>query len=298
MQREEISKRAYPLDSRTVWVEQQIVRDCIVSRDNFPLGPGEYSPSLPVLKHVSTPKLGKRSKIAPYLNFNSGLNRASITETVIPFSKSSSVVSNYENDNSTRDHITIFHEHNIRQPLDPKLRFCSTPGPSLDQDSILGPIKSTLGINKPYRVLISANVNERNPTIVASNSYDIKYDSPVLRKMPLLGTIPKAKRSYDVIKEVDDQTIVSNCDRMKAKEWSQPKSISPLKLRKQMQMEKMFLDSSCYDRVKKPMPLDLNPAVINKLSKCNIYHALMTKPRHHRTKAIESQVTKTLKLHC
>ena len=161
MLREDISKRAFPLDSRTVWVEQQIVRNCIVARDNFPLGPGEYSPSLPVRKHVSTPKLGKRSKITPYLSFNSGLNRESVTETVIPFSKSIST-SNYENnDNIMRDHMTIFHEHNTRQPLDPKLRFCATPGPSLEQDSILGPTKSCLGVNKPYRVMMSKNVGER-----------------------------------------------------------------------------------------------------------------------------------------
>ena len=44
------SRRAYPLDGRTTWVESMHTGSGhVVGKDNRVLGPGEYSPGLPTL---------------------------------------------------------------------------------------------------------------------------------------------------------------------------------------------------------------------------------------------------------
>lgn len=42
-----------------VWVEQVMVNDSLVPRDNLPLGPGEYNARVPE-RHISTPSLGSK----------------------------------------------------------------------------------------------------------------------------------------------------------------------------------------------------------------------------------------------
>ena len=41
------SRRAFPLDGRTTWVESSVSKGYVISKDNRVLGPGEYNPSLP-----------------------------------------------------------------------------------------------------------------------------------------------------------------------------------------------------------------------------------------------------------
>ena len=86
--REELSRRAFRLDSRTTWVEQQHstkggVR-CNVARDNFPLGPGEYNPDASYrAKHTSTPKLGWRPmQIDNFIPWRAACHSIKLTEVL------------------------------------------------------------------------------------------------------------------------------------------------------------------------------------------------------------------------
>ena len=199
MKREELTRRAFNIDSRTVWVEQQNIKDMIIPKDNFPLGPGEYSPSFPAERHISTPKLGSnRRLIDQFLPFKSRIVRDDSTIIDVPFSKSKSYSTDFK---SRGDQMTIFHDHSTRQPLDPNKRFCKTPGCELPLDSLLGPIPTSDGLKKPTQVVFSKYEAERNPTRKALPSYDIKYDSDVLKKTTALGTIPKATRFREMMIE-------------------------------------------------------------------------------------------------
>ena len=61
------SRRAFPLDGRTTWVESSVSKGYVVSKDNRVLGPGEYNPSLPTphTKHVSAPSIGGSRGLGP-----------------------------------------------------------------------------------------------------------------------------------------------------------------------------------------------------------------------------------------
>ena len=83
MVREEQSKRAFALDSRTVWVEQANVKGMLLPIENSSLGPAEYSPHMipQMTKHVGTPSLGKRGKPDNFHPFRSSVSRGGSSPT-------------------------------------------------------------------------------------------------------------------------------------------------------------------------------------------------------------------------
>jgi len=71
-EKDNCTRRAFALDSRTTWVETRLDKNDFFTRiDNLPLGPGEYSPTIQN-RHISTPSLAP-SHFSP---FKSSISRA------------------------------------------------------------------------------------------------------------------------------------------------------------------------------------------------------------------------------
>lgn len=191
--REDIRTRAFGLDSRTVWVEQQIYHGMILPKDNFHLGPNEYKPRFQpsIDRHVSTPKLGTRRLIDQFTPFQSGISIRQSASYDGPFSKSTT---SHPIETDKWDQRTIWHDYDKRQPLDPNKKFCKTPGSQLPLDSGLGPNPYCDGVQRPSSVLFSKFEDDRNPVRLALPSYNIKYDSEVIRRRTRLGKISKSLR--------------------------------------------------------------------------------------------------------
>ena len=56
-------------------------------------------------------------------------------------------------------------------------------------------------------------------------------------------------------------------------------------------------DTSSYDRMKKSKPLDLNPIVINKLSKSQIFNSAFARIQGYESKSVKSNVAENIKKH-
>lgn len=221
------SRRAFPLDSRTVWVEQQLFHNCIIGRDNLPLGPGEYNPQVNITaRHVATPSLGKyRGPADHFKSFNSPVTRVSTTvlpqrlsiqspktaqfnrhnismerfNTPTAATRLRHEASYYESPEERSEFMTIFHEHDRREPLDPNRRFTVTPGPYLAHDNILHTISGVSGPSTVHSLSFGPNnkpFGSRNTVKKALPDYNVNYDGEMLRHHVTLGTFPKSKRDF------------------------------------------------------------------------------------------------------
>lgn len=221
------SRRAFALDSRSVWVEQQLVHDVLLARDNLPLGPGEYTASSNALsKHISTPSLGRprspgqrvtfesptklrirttsptNAQMAAYSSSSSGiitdkersLRRVqSPTQTYLRRQEASAV-----SPQERSEFMTIFHDQDQRDPIDTRRRYCPTPGPYLAHDSILETVKNDG--KRCVRGTIPFGPNNvpfgRGTWKTALPEYDVNYDSKYIRPALQQGSFPKSKRIY------------------------------------------------------------------------------------------------------
>ena len=265
---------------------------------------------MPLTRHISTPKLGKRSIISPFLSFRSGIER---TQSDIPFSK-------------------------IKQN---NKSFEISPGPLLGHESILGPFHSVHGISKSPNIKFNSANLDRNPTRTALTSYD--FDDNSIRKTPKLVTLPKDIRFPHYYKdkkskqncEKSDQNLNNKLNEESHYTWHS--SISSIKeeinfppteesiyldeksnvdvsssnnLIDSTKIKKKFrppityenkirstFDDSSYTRHRKPPPLDLNPIVINKLSKCKIFDLSFSKSKLYESRTIKSNVAEKIKIH-
>lgn len=229
------SRRAFALNSRTVWVEQQIIHDTVVARENLPLGPGEYESSLSgVSRHVSTPALGKyRGPADHFLAFQSPVRRAR-SSAASPGSSSdkrpqspsekllerlNSPTQSYaprKNDiqltpSERSEFMTIFHGNDRREPLDPRRRFCVTPGAYLGHESVLES-SSISGKQRVHNTVPFGPNNQpfgsRGNWKQALPDYEVKYDSTQLKTQPKLGSFAKNKRIYiplDTQNRIDEE---------------------------------------------------------------------------------------------
>ena len=216
------SRRAYPLDGRTTWVESvHKAGGHVVGKDNRVLGPGEYSPALPSMhtKHSSTPALGGSRGIVDHFHpFRSMLSTRTPGNTsmaggkstkrfgpvgpgsVISFDESSSEycavqapaysiandISRYHHQNK-QEGTTIFHEHDRRLGLDPKNRTTPTPGP--------GKYK-TWSETFLRRISHNQGVTELNKTVVMGPD-----DIPFGERMEVRPALPE----YDAMKSLDTE---------------------------------------------------------------------------------------------
>lgn len=321
LSRDDISRRAFSPESRTVWVESQIVGSSVVPRDNFPLGPGDYlgsSPNQISSRHVPSPTLGCKSTISPFLSFRSNVIRS---PTEIPFSR-------------------------LDSPNRRRKEWNPTPHGWI-HEPILGPFTSTVGISKSPNVAFSKALLDRNPTRPSLPDYEIQDEK--LRRKPKLATLPKERRfrypkteaeldreyedkllafkqqldgepsqfswksslsslkkfdsasrldANSMIEKVslasilDDETVKTNSNKTKLKQKSKFKIL----LTNEAKVRRTFDDSS-YKKFKKPMPLDLNPIIISRLSRCHVFDSSFAKASLYKSNRVGSSVAESVKMH-
>ena len=300
------TRRAFPLDSRTVWIEQQIIHQVLIPKDNLPIGPAEYSPKI-LERHITTPVLGKfRGPADHFRNFHSGSSIRSLS----PQSRRSASPKIRE---ERSDHATIFHDHDIRQPLDPKLRFCATPGPYLSQNPALSST-SVHGVDEVHNTSDFGHndipFGQRLPTKKALPDYEVNYDSLQVRKAPTLTTIPKSKRIYIPKKgdppcplEGEHRVIERERPRSSSPKRSQSPPFQPNKSMGEMSVlewrcslvklpklktrapPKIHFLTESYKREKKKMPVMLTPKVVKEKARVNLFDHILAIPRSHRSTA-------------
>lgn len=294
------SRRAFPLDSRTVWVEQRLVRDILLPRDNFVLGPGEYSPQV-IERHVSTPSLGKYRGVADHF---------------MPFrSKTSTANRGIEQQRS--EYTTIFHEHDVRQPIDPKRRYAATPGPQIGQQ----PILRAVGIDgvREARAIHFGKSQASSPVKKALPDYDVNYDSEFIKPKTQYVKIMREQNNSRRRGTRNTGASFDEQDRERSASpkhhhYSHHRANSPLtpsngkignarsldsgssssvfqermnsvampkvKTRKFPQL--IFNDSS-YKSIRLKAPLDLSPQLVNKEAKISPFKNIVAIPRQHKS---------------
>jgi hypothetical protein len=302
------TRRAFALDSRAVWIEQQIRHQILLPKDNLAIGPAEYSPTS-FRRHVSTPLLGKYN--GPADHFRSFQSSAQLHTPAGSRQKSMRSEKVFNDNCEHSDFRTIFHSHDTRNPLDPKLRFCQTPGPYLTHGSALETV-SVDGIQSVKDTVRFGRKDipfgARNPLRQALPDYDVNFDSKLLRPQPRLTSFSKSKReTLPARKSADSEGTVVNDTR--ASSSSRPRSRSPLhhtgstenmsvfqqrcsmvvlpKLRTRKPPTLIF-DSSSYRRSKSKMPDLLTPNVVKKKAKVDLFHHLLAIPKQHRSAQFNS----------
>jgi hypothetical protein len=179
-----------------------------------------------------------------------------------------------------QENITIFHEHDRRQPIDPSRRYFVSSYPELPQQNILDPIGYD-GKKKVPAVHISSQAYARPPPQQANPDADPNYNSKWVVPRPKLGIFPKTERP-EVFAPYRDYSVPpeSVCHRESSHMHHSP---SPIKthstkltaLDSHNPRPKIEYDASCYERFKKQPPLDLAPSVINSKAKVNIFQVSM-----------------------
>jgi hypothetical protein len=311
------SRRAFALDSRTVWVEQQIVGSTIIAKDNLVLGPGEYHAKLQE-RHVSTPSLGGSKKVSADffpsfrtdLNIRTPLGKGSPSRVRSPSpQKSGSVV-------ELRDFSTTFHETEGRNPYDPKNITCPTPLAYVSHTDALKLVKNDGVYETKSTIPFGANIypvpfGERNVTKLALPDYDPKFDSNQLRPSAKLGSFQKAKRIHIPTKDELDcerQSPLNLSPGRQSSSLSSPSlALNQLSVYNEQPQEKpltqfqircslvaipkvktrlpptLTFDASSYHSKALQKPLNLTPKLINNAAKVNVYGKVLTIPRKHKS---------------
>lgn len=309
------TRRAFPLDSRTVWVEQQIRHQVLLPKDNLPIGPAEYAPKL-FERHVSTPVLGKyRGPADHFRGFHSSLSLSTPGQR-------SGLSRSPERSVERKESVTIFHNHDQRDPLDPKLRFDPTPDPYLSHNSALSS-KDVFGIHQVKDTLPfgpdDVPFGERNPIKKALPTYEVNYDSRQIRPNPKLTSFSKSKRiyipkkgekpfpgSHDEDDAADQGRSRSQSPIMGRRGMSGSRSRSPLNQSQSLENMSVFqmrcnlvvlpklktrrppelrFNAASYRKDKRKMPILLTPKVVKEKAKVNLFKNILTIPRPHKSAA-------------
>lgn len=198
MRRDEQSRRAFALDSRTVWVEQQNVKGMVVSVENTPLGPGEYNPGMRpnTSRHVSTPSLGKRSVADSFKPFRSTVSRGGIDApySIDSYSAHDPESLARENRSLSRESSTIFHDTDRRQPY--RLDRAETPGSYVGPSNIFSPVRFDGGKGQIRPVTFPQAPLDICPVTPAGETYAVNY-SVVERKLIEPKIFPGERFSYN-----------------------------------------------------------------------------------------------------
>ena len=193
-------QRAFPLDSRTVWVEQQIVMNGIVSRDNLYVGPMDYNPKIPE-KHIPTPTIARPKTVDTFHPYKGncggtvGLSKRGSGKLKTKKKKSQYMeplgdIRGTFGD-SRSEYATPFSDHDKRMPIDPSRRYYITDTPSLPIDPFLHSRYHCDGARGPAKVggLICQDRTERMRAKPAMPQSDSVYntDTPLVNKRPVGG---------------------------------------------------------------------------------------------------------------
>ena len=203
------SRRAFPLDSRSAWVEQQHVGNLndqryIMLKENRVLGPGEYNPKDAVIRNISSPALGGSRGIVDHFHpFKSGLSintplRGGVLRSQqlnAPYNIVDYIPLPGHDTDERCEHVSIFHEHDRRQPLDPRRRYCKTPGARLTHNPMLQ-TQGVDGIRRPTNVIFGPDdipFGDRTSVKLALPAYDIQYDSQFIKPRTKMGKISETR---------------------------------------------------------------------------------------------------------
>lgn len=316
------SRRAFALDSRAVWVEQQHRNQICLPRDNLPNGPADYSPNF-IERHVSTPNLaGSRSHFAPFqshLSVQTPLSNSGVKQSVTNKLARSLASTNPDGRASRTEFKTIFHDYDERQPLDPKLSFYNAPGASLTHESMLR-ARTFDGVREVGKVHFGRDdlpFGERNEYRKALPEYNVNYDSYHIRSKPHLGSISKSKRIYipppgefaqqqrekaaltasmapgDEELRRHKQTVQYTRGGHKNKFSNSERVRINLPVLKVRQPDKLIFDDTCYRRssstaskLQNPATtgdFDMRPSNVNKHAKIALFGDMLKIPRKHKS---------------
>lgn len=311
------TRRAFPLDSRTVWVEQQLVGSSIVARDNLVLGPGEYDSKI-LERHVSTPSLGGPKKGVDFfpsfygdINVRTPLGKGSPSRARSP-SKRGLNGSSVE----LRDFSTVYQEHDSRNPFDPKNGFCPTPGSYLTHTPALKMLRHDGMYEAKTPAQFGANCipvpfGERCPTRPALPDYDPKFDSAQVRPATTLGSFQKSKRihipSAEEMKNSEKSKILNGSEYSNVKSPNSHKHLHynpnreskmsvfqmrcnsvPLPKLKYRTPPVLIFDDSSYKNSHTSKPLDLNPSLIDRTARVHLYNKIVAIPRKHHSTGVSA----------
>ena len=315
------TRRAFALDSRTVWVEQQLVGSTIVARDNLVLGPGEYNARV-VDRHISTPSLGgsKRAAADYYPSFRSDLNVRTPLGKGSP-SRAQSPTRRGLSGSSVelRDFSTAHLDTGGRHPYDPKNGFCPTPGSYLSHGSTLKVVKNDGVYETKSTVPFGNNTipvpfGERCPTKKALPDYDVKYDSHQLRPAAKQGSFEKQSRIYiptpEDMRHRSDQLGAGSSElspphkqhRFQQASSSPEKKMSVYEMRcalvprpkvKHRPQAVLTFDDSSYRNALTSKPLDLNPKLVNTQARVHLYDKIVAIPRKHHSMGVAARLVVT-----
>lgn len=292
--------RAFGLDTRSAWIESQHCTEAsiVVSKDNLSIGPGEYSPVI-LERHICTPSVGGARNIGDNLNPYSFGSRSRINSrsSQRPGSDYSIVLDSRGTWIDRSSETTTFHEHDRRQPLDPYRRFERS-----DSSGLLhgGPTEyvTIFGPHKVKRVNFGHNdipFGERNETRLALPTYAIKYDSAMIKKKTQLGVIPRSKRTTIFDSLPDAEPVDPSPPKLEqVVEKTAPSPPSPQRKITFKKTEEPHFDASCYTSTKKSLPVDLSPGYIRSQVRSNMFGGVLTVPRLHASKQLESHIAQRL----
>lgn len=319
------SVRAYPMDSRAVWVEQQHVKaeNFVVARDNLPIGPGDYSPngSGTLNRHISTPSLGHGSvgnfKPADHptvVKPGESLAQSSLTSHYgKEINETYSIVEDINLQKEKTEFRTVFHDYDRRQPLDPNKKFTKTPGSYLKPEPITDTVLFTGKYKAPGFTFNSDYLPDykysRNNVQPALPIYDVNYDSKWCKPGVLLAKISSSERfpspekvqrklererspSPECKRFVDKQQNSSIISTSIAASESKMESIqSQIKMPKLKSIEKLVMkfDASSYTNNKIKPEIVLCPSLIEKKIRKNAFMAMITAKTEHKTSQLESK---------
>lgn len=295
-----MSRRAFPLDSRCVWIEQQHVSNSCIPRENGPLGPGEYQPQVATLPHVSTPHLGNMRSFPSYYH-SSAKSLNNVTSPVASPIKSTAshslrIVKEKKED---RDHQTIFHGHDGRMVRDPKLRFCTTPGAYLVHEPILDPLAHDGKKHSTKYSFDSKYVpfGERNITRPALPGYAVKDDQIYRRSLDAVTMKEKRFQSSAFFNDTRDRISPSDTplptNNVVA---SKPDATGNALPRRNKFNKHMKFDSSCYKK-KASSVLEVTPQSLNIATRSKPFHQILAIPRPHHSSHVPSKAADALRVY-
>jgi hypothetical protein len=320
------SVRAYPIDSRAAWVEQQHVKshNFVVARDNLPIGPGDYSPkeSGSLSRHISTPSLGhgaignfKPLDHPSVMRPGESLAQSSLTSHYGKEDKEQySIVDDINLQKEKTEFRTVFHDFDRRQPLDPNRKFTKTPGSYLKPE----PITDAVTINGKYKApgftfnsdYLPDYKYSRNNVQPALPIYDVNYDSKWCKPGVLLAKISTSERfpSPTQRKRDNDRSPSPDCKRFTDKQQNasianstiltSESILSQIKMPKLKSIDKIVMkfDASSYTNNKIKPEIVLCPSLIEKKIRKNAFMAMVTAKTEHKTKNLESKLNNRLKM--
>lgn len=187
------------------------------------------------------------------------------------------------------DFVTIFHEHDERQPLDPKLRFCETVGPTLPHEPILDALKYD-GRHKAPSIHLDKDNTRRFKEPKKLLEYDPNHNSQHIVRRSKVTFTPKVGHKNPFHAEDDYQPHVpkgepmfERPEEMELSEWK-----PSIRTKTIAERNNLRFDASCY--AKKDVPDIIRPSEINRLVKKDMFFRMLTTPVQYKTKEIGTSI--------